>query len=188
MQTDQIKMYAPHGAKSLTKEQLAAMADFTKEDLRDLAAAYPNSPNLNAYLVLKDTSKPDNKQVYPLSTWKNLYELHKMGNNKFIALSFKSIFTRKPAGKLNVAPLQDLTKEQVKSELGDNKEKTAKQLAEEESFNFDEKPAGPLEFDKPLSRMNKQELTGIYITLFGEEPKASLKNAELVKAINKKNV
>lgn len=190
MDKQTIELYAPHNAKSLTQEQLDAMKDFSKEELAELAAAYPNTPNLNVYLVLKDKRIADNKQVYPLSTWKNLYELLKMGNSNFIAISYKSIFKRKEATKLAVAPTQDLTKQQVKDELG--KKDPAKEFAGIQSAaQIAEKEGGelvlPLKFDKPLNRMNKEELATVYAKLYDKAPDASLKNAELIKAIGKKN-
>lgn len=142
MEKKVVDLYSPFNAKNLTQEQLAAMAEFSKEDLKALSENHNNGSG-TAYLVLKDKTKPDNKQTFPLSTWRNLYELHKLGQTNMIAFSYRSIFKDRQKS-LKAVPVQDLTKEQAKSELataGTQKakadkapamSKTAEQVANEE--------------------------------------------------------
>lgn len=106
-----IERFNPARAKELTVEDLAAMQGLTVEDLKELAKAYPNSPSQAAYLILLDTKKKPKEQLYSLSTWANLYNLHKLGQTHFAALSFKSVFN-KSEQNLKVAPVQDLTTEE----------------------------------------------------------------------------
>lgn len=196
MEKEFIDKYSPFNAKNLSKEDLDAMAGFSKEQIKALADAYPNKASQVAYLVLKDKSKPDKGQVFPLNTWKGLSALHRLGNTNFIAISFKSIFNRKESN-LKVAPVQDLTNKQAKEELksattqtatadngtpGGSIGKSAEQVAKEEGDGLDKK----VTLDKPLEKMNKAELTAKYYEIFGEDPEEGSTNAQLKAAIQAK--
>jgi hypothetical protein len=87
-----IETYNPQNAKALDAQQIEAMQHFSNEQIEELAAAYPNQPRGNNYLVLINTTLPANKQVYQLSTWKNLASLRRLNQKQFSAYSFKSVF------------------------------------------------------------------------------------------------
>lgn len=109
-------IYAPQNSKQLSEEQIAAMQVLTLEELKELAAAYPNQATQIPYLVMKDTNKKDKDQTNPLATWQNLYEIRKMGLKNFVAISFKNIF-HKEANVVKTAPVQDLTNQEAKEGL-----------------------------------------------------------------------
>lgn len=199
-QKEFIELYAPHNAKNLTQEQLGAMAGFTKEQIALLAQAYPN--NQSAYLILKDKNKENKKQVYPLSTWKNLLALWKVGQTQFVAISFRNIFNRASQG-LKTAPVQDLTKDQVKNELKVASSQNAasatssatpqgdQQIAKEEGNGNEELFAnlviiGEGGVEKPIDKWNKKELTAEYVRLYGQEPEEGTVNKVLVNAIKER--
>lgn len=184
-----IDIYAPHNAKNLTQEQLQKMELFSREDLQQLAKAYPNKSTEKAYLVLRDKNRPDNKQTFPLSTWKNYFELIKVGQTQFVPVSFKAIFKPK-ADNLKTAPAQDLTKEQAQKELKQATAQAVKksslpslptsveQIAQQEGEEIEKK-------EKPLDKMNKSELLEKYEEVLGEVPEDNMIKAELIGAIEK---
>lgn len=188
MKKETIDLYAPKNASSLTQEQVIAMQSFSKEELEELADAHPNTGTRGAYLVLYDKSKPKNKQLFSLSTWKNLLALHRLGQTQFVAYSFKNIFNRKNETSLPTAPVQDLTTEQARNELktaGTQKavkseapamKKSAEQIAEEEGV-------GMKDSKKPLAEMSHKELTEEYEEVFGKAPAKNLSKAKLTEAI-----
>lgn len=106
------KTYNPQTSASLKKADLDAMRNLTSEEISELAKAYPNKASQNAYLVLADKTKEDKDQIYPLSTWQNLHDLHKIGQTNFVAAGFKDAFER-PVGDVPTAPAQDLTGEDL---------------------------------------------------------------------------
>lgn len=106
------KTYNPKTAASLKKSDLDAMQNLTSEDISQLAKTYPNTASQNAYLVLKDKTKEDKDQIFPLSTWQNLHDLHKIGQTNFVAVGFKDAFDR-PTDTVPTAPPQDLTGEDL---------------------------------------------------------------------------
>lgn len=111
MEQNMIKLYDPANAKNLNAEQLAAMANFTNDDLLALAKAYPNKSTGNAYLILGNTKLKE--QFGNPSTFTNLYNLRVRQQQKhFFALSYR-ILWRKSAIKPTVAKLADLTKEEL---------------------------------------------------------------------------
>lgn len=116
MTKEMLEKYSPTNVKNLTQEDLAAMASFTRDDVKQLAEAYPNQSTGTAYLILKDKTKPDNKQLFPLSTWKNFYELLKLNQTQWVAHSFRSKFKAQTAA-VKTAPVQDLTNAAAKQEL-----------------------------------------------------------------------
>lgn len=103
--------YAPENSRELSEEELLAMQSFGKEEIKQLATLFPNKPTQAPYLVIKDKNKV--KSNYPTVTWHVLYELYKMGQTWWVPISFKNIFYKGGEAKLKVAPVQDLTKEEV---------------------------------------------------------------------------
>jgi hypothetical protein len=194
-----IELYNPFNASKLTQEEVAAMADFDRDTLKALAAAYPNEKFPNAYLILKDKSKADNKQLNSLSTWKNLYELRKVGQNNFVAASFKSIFKPKTA-PVPVAKVQDLTNKAAKEELKTSTAQTATKdkvkepgtgdTANEQTAVKDDKantgntnPPADTKTEKPLNKMNVADLTVKFKELFGKDPEPGSTKAKLIAEI-----
>jgi len=183
MEQETLELYAPHNAKNLTQAEVAMMKDFTREDLKALAGAYPNSPTGGPYLILYDGSKPLNKQVFALSTWNNLYNLHKAGQKHFHAHSFKSLFSPKQKA-LKTAPVQDISKAQAKKALSTAapQEVTAKQPAAKETA----KKAAAKETEAVevnLEKMSKADLVAHYKTTFKEDADSKWTKAELIELI-----
>lgn len=199
MTKEQLDLYAPANAKNLSPEQIAAMADFSKEDLKELAAAYPNNSHSSAYLILFERGVAANKQVGHPSTWNNLYQLIKMGGTKYYAASFRSIYKQAPIGGAIAKPVQkakDITNDEAKELLkgagnqkakevkeGTGKAETAEEIAAREAREIgDGKKA-----EKPLNKMNLTELTAKYKEVFeGEEPEPGSTKAQLIAAIESK--
>lgn len=174
MNQETIKKYSPYNAKELTREELAAMESFTKDDIKQLAEAYPNNSG-TAYLVLKDKSKPEKNQLFPLSTWKNLYELHKLNQTQFVAHSFRSIF-RPKAATVKTAPIQDLTKDAAQNELKaaasqtgipEKKPEGLKPVPEQQTAKEEKEP------EKTLSAAQIAEQEGKEILTLEEESEAT---------------
>ncbi len=91
--TSIVDIYNPLNAKNITPEQKTQLANLSDDELKQLAAAYPNKAKNNNYLILKDTQKPDNKQIFQRSTFQNLYNLRAMHKKKnFIAIDFTETF------------------------------------------------------------------------------------------------
>lgn len=93
---DIIQTYNPANT-SITPDELNAMKDLSDEQIAQLAKAYPNSPNGNAYLVYYNDKEEQKKQLYPLGTWANLYALRKLGIKYILPYSFKDKFYQKKA-------------------------------------------------------------------------------------------
>lgn len=72
-----IDKYNPLGYAKLTQEDIDAMRTLTDDEIEILAIAYPNTPTGNTYLRYFDTRYPADKQLYPLGSWQNLYNLRK---------------------------------------------------------------------------------------------------------------
>lgn len=158
--------FNPANAKSLSKEQLAAMQTFSMEELKALAEAYPNKPTQPAYLILKDSKVKENtKQIYNRSTWQNLYALWKVGQKNYVAFSFISVFVTPTAAQAPVK-VQDLKADDV------NKAPGIKQT---------------LSPDKPkdLNKMKKEELHAEYKRVFEVDADKALNKADLIAAIQK---
>lgn len=89
-----IQKFNPATAGGLTEADVATMRGLTTDQIGVLAKAYPNQGHLRPYLLLHDSAVPDNKQLYPLSSWQNLYNLHKYHSRKnFTAFTFKALLT-----------------------------------------------------------------------------------------------
>jgi len=179
MTQEKIEMYAPKNAANLTQEQTIAMQSFGIEELAALAKAHPNTGTRGAYLVLYDKSKDRKKQLFSLSTWKNLHDLHRMGQTQYVAYSFRTIFNRKNENSLPTAPVQDLTKEQARNELKKgtkaNVKTAAAQVAEEEG-------AG-ITGGKSLEDMDRKELMKEYESVVGKAPARNLSTKQLIEKI-----
>jgi hypothetical protein len=205
MEKETIDLYAPHNAKNLTAEHLAAMEHFTKDDVKALAQAYPNSATTSPYLILKEKGVAENKQVYHPSTWHNFYALVRMGTTKYYPISYKSIFKRSNEQN-KTAPVQvakDLTDEQVKEELKkqgsaqtateDTKpkveeggtEKTAEQIAKEEGSGIEGSKSDQVK-EKPMNKMNMPELSAKFREVFGEDPEPGSTKGQIIAAIQSK--
>ncbi len=123
-----IQKFNPATAGGLTEGDLAVLRGLTTEQIGELAKAYPNNALSRPYLLLHDSAIPDNKQLYPLSTWQNLYNLHKFHSKKnFTAFTFRALFTpaRKApsiAGVRTAAPgkVVDLSSTQAATLLREN--------------------------------------------------------------------
>lgn len=116
---DIVKLFNPANAEALTEEQLSSLQGLTYEELKQLAQAYPNQASGNTYLVLKDKTVGDGKQLNPVSTWANLFNLHKIGQTQFVAAGFSKNF-KKPK-EVKQGPVQDLTSEEANQELANLK-------------------------------------------------------------------
>lgn len=173
MAPEEIKLYAPANAKNLTQEELARMETFTKADLKELAEAYPNVSN--AYLIMRDKTKADNKQTFPLSTWKNMFELYKIGQTQFVAHSFRNIFVKQKAS-LKTAPVQDITKDQALKAI-----KTAPVQSVTSKEN-----GGTKAEEKPLKKMNIPELQEKFLAVVGTAPEEGMTKANMIKGIEEK--
>jgi hypothetical protein len=187
-----LALYAPGNAKNLTAENLTAMQGFDLEDLKALAMAHPNKAQSSAYLILYDKTKKPKEQLYSLSTWKNLYELNKMGNKNFYAVSFRSIFNRKDAAKLVVAPMQDLTKEEALKAPGLKKAgKAVKATSETKTASTPALPKAEEQVVESkvlsLEKMNKEELATEFEKTTGKAPGSRASKKEMIDAINKAN-
>lgn len=169
MTKEMLEKYSPYNAKNLTQEDLAEMASFTKEDVKALAEEYPNKNFPSAYLILKDKTKPENKQLFPLSTWKNFYELLKLNQSQFVAHSFKSIF-RPKAAPLKAAPVQDLTNAAAKQEL-----KTAGQ----QTANETKKPEVPPASDEQTAKQEEKKEVVVEEPVLTAEQIAAKEGAEI---------
>lgn len=83
MTTEQLlQKFNPANAANLTAQDLETLRGLTDQQIDELAKAYPNQPTRRAYLRLYDTSKPENKQLFNLSTWQNLRNVRKFSNMK----------------------------------------------------------------------------------------------------------
>jgi hypothetical protein len=88
--SDLIKTYNPANAGALTEDQVKAMQNFTSDELKQLAIAYPNGAMTRAYLLIIDKSKPPEKQLPSLSTFQNLWNLReKNGLKNLVAWRFR---------------------------------------------------------------------------------------------------
>lgn len=86
-----IEKFNPDNAGSLTAEDLETMRSLSDAQIEVLAKAYPNKPTRRVYLRLYDTTLPEKKQVYNLSTWQNLNNVRKFSNKKnLIPFDFKA--------------------------------------------------------------------------------------------------
>ncbi len=74
--------FNPANAANLTAADLEEMRGLSDYDIAILAEAYPNQPTRRSYLRLYNTALPENKQLYPLSTWQNLRNARKFSNMK----------------------------------------------------------------------------------------------------------
>lgn len=110
---DFIHLYNPNNATNLTEQEIAAMQELTDDQIRELAERYPNHSIANTYLLLKDMSAKT--QIYPASTWQNLYNLRvKNGMKKYIPFTFKSIFIKRATPVIPIQEkVQDLTQNEI---------------------------------------------------------------------------
>lgn len=89
-----IAKYNPANARNLSQADLDAMREFSTDQLKELAEAYPNNANRKPYLILFDNNVKEGKQLFPLSTWQNLYNVRKFsGMKNLVAHTFKEVFT-----------------------------------------------------------------------------------------------
>lgn len=115
---DILNTYNPANV-NITTEEIAAMQNLTPAEIEQLAKAYPNQPTGNAYLVLFDKSEPDaKKQKFPLSTWNNLHNLYKYGQNQYVAYSFKKQFQRTAVEKQAPQRTVDLSQDDLNKAEG----------------------------------------------------------------------
>jgi hypothetical protein len=182
---DFLDLYAPSNVRSLSKDQVAAMKDFTKEQIYALAKAYPNTGAAGmAYLILGNRKLSPEKQLFPRSTWQNLANLIRQGESDFYPYSFKAIFQGRPK-PLPVAKAQDLTKEQAKSAEGLKKgnPQTAKEVTDKVPEG-NEQNAQEGQEDKPaLMKLKVDELTTKYLEKFDVDVPKKSKKEQIVDAL-----
>lgn len=77
-QAELLEKFNPANMQNLTEEDKKIMRELTDAELKVLAQAYPNQPARRAYITLFNTQVQPDRQLFPLSTWQNLY------NNRFI--------------------------------------------------------------------------------------------------------
>lgn len=179
-----VELFNPANAKNLTVEQVAMMETLTKAEIQALAEAYPNKPTQPAYLILKDTSKKDNQQLYNRSTWKNLWANRKLGQKHLVAISFVAIFDEKKQAP-KVAAAQDLSPDQVKNELAKQGSAAAQTLAPDGGKEEKTNTGGGNEekTEKPLNKMNKEELQAKYKAVLNVDADPALTKNALISAI-----
>lgn len=173
-----LEIYNPANAKQLTAEQIAAMQNLTPEEIKELAKLFPNTASGKAFLVLKDKRKKDKDQLYPRSTWQNLANLYKQGAKHFVPVTFVELFSRKKA-EMKTAPVQDLTKKEVKEGLKIAASQTAKEVVDENKVVDETKIPDPPPAPKNFDKMNKEELQAEFRAKFESEPDPKLTNKEL---------
>lgn len=111
--TDTVRLYNPANSAALTNDQVDGLQKLTNDELKELAAAYPNATMQRAYLLIIDSSKPLEKQLPNLSTFENLWNLRvKNGLTKFVAYNFKGNYKPKniasiPAKRTQIVDLSD---------------------------------------------------------------------------------
>lgn len=106
-----LETFNPSNAEQLTVEQLQHLQSLSNEELGILAKAYPNTATDNNYLLLHDSKQPDNRQLFPRSTWENLYKLrtnNKMSN--LTAYSFAAVHNK------NTRPANSVTRDITQKE------------------------------------------------------------------------
>lgn len=113
MEPNFVHLYNPENARNLTEDQIKAMQEFTLDQVKQLALAYPNQGHTNAYLIMKNKNAKD--QIYPSGTWQNLYNLWtKNGRKEFVAYTFKVLFINRKATTIGIpAKIQDLTDKDI---------------------------------------------------------------------------
>lgn len=111
-----VELLNPANAKTLPEQALALFEHLSDEQIAALAKAYPNGSQGNVYLILKDT-KVGVKQLFPRSTWENLYNLRVgAGMKNYVAMTFSARFQgsqKNTLATLSYAAPQDLSKEEV---------------------------------------------------------------------------
>lgn len=100
--TDNVKLYNPANASSLTSEQIEGLQKLSSSEIKELAEAYPNMTMNRAYLLIVDGTKPADKQLPTLSTFENLYNLRERnGQRNYVAYNFRGVY--KPT---TIAPIK----------------------------------------------------------------------------------
>jgi hypothetical protein len=127
-----ISKYNPANAANLTAEDLEGMRALTDDQLGVLAKAFPNEPSRKPYLLLYDNRVKPEKQIWPPSTWQNLYNVRKFANQKnLLPYTFRSLHNeaklpatvraaRQQTGATSTSAKKvvvDLTAQQAKAEL-----------------------------------------------------------------------
>lgn len=91
---DIISKFNPDNFARLTPEDITEMQGLTIDQMSQLAEAYPNKPINNSYLILYNTKESVHKQLYPLSSWANILQLHKLGRTEYVPYNFAKVFSR----------------------------------------------------------------------------------------------
>lgn len=116
-----IETYNPANAANLTEQEISAMQNLTKEEIAALAEAYPNSPQSNNYLLLIDKRLPADKQLYQMSSWKNLKDLLDLAQTHFVAFGFRGAAQTIPQAVADMFPnktVVDLSEEDASKAEG----------------------------------------------------------------------
>lgn len=117
-----IALFDPKEAETIPVEVLSLMPSLTNEQILLLGNAYPNNALNTAYLILKDKDFKG-KPLYPRSTWANLADLRRAGLKNWYALTYTKRWKGDDTSMesvLAVAPVQDLTKDDVAKAAGLN--------------------------------------------------------------------
>lgn len=78
-------------SNKLSSEDVDALRNLSNEQIQELAKMYPNAPRGNGYLLLYNTKVKEDQQTFPLSTWRNLANLHKkLGQTYWKPWDFRS--------------------------------------------------------------------------------------------------
>lgn len=106
-----VELFNPANAANLKDADLKALPSLTKEDVAELAKAYPNTATNNNYLLLFDKKLPEDKQLYQLSSWQNLRDLWNVGQLQFVPFGFRGY--QGPKRSEPVAPAQQAVASKV---------------------------------------------------------------------------
>lgn len=121
MEKEMLYRLNPDNVKTFNDDDVTFLKNISDEDLKQLAIAYPNKASRNNYLVLTNNALAKGaKQLYPLSTYENLFNIRTKYNQKSfsifdIRVKFVNTTT---AQKTTVAPAQDLSQKELKSADG----------------------------------------------------------------------
>lgn len=192
-----VEKFNPANAANLTEADIKEMRALSNEDIKALATAYPNAAQGNNYLILGNNNLPANRQLYPESTWQNLWNLRKDSASKkataaFYAFSFKAGFVGRKAARTTVvaapvAKVQDLTKTDLAKQPGVKEvvKETVKEAAKEtvkkgakEKTSKKKTVASAKAVD--YSTMSVKDLAAAYETKFQRKPGKSMNKETLI--------
>lgn len=127
--SDLVKLYNPANSASLTPDQLEGLQKLSSPEIKELAQAYPNMSMQRAFLLIKNSSKPLDKQLATLSSYENLWNLReKNGLRQYVAVGFKGNYkTNTPARTLKTE-VMDLSEVEMLNLPGFKKDEPAQEV------------------------------------------------------------